>query len=64
MRMAFVTFNNSQNAQNAVKKLNDTWFCGRKVSVSLSERRMSVNNDNDEEVLDILYIFYFLGSYT
>ena len=51
MRMAFVTFNNSQNAQNAVKKLNDTWFCGRKVTLSLSQRRINVNNnDNDEEV--------------
>ena len=59
MRMAFVTFNNSSQAKNACKKLNDTWFCGRKVSVSLSERRMSINsnNDNDEEVY-ILFVFF------
>eukprot|EP01084_Bolivina_argentea_P117571 208775_1 len=45
IRMAFVTFN--KRAQTAVKKFNNTWFCGRKVSVALTQ----LNNTDckDEE---------------
>eukprot|EP01084_Bolivina_argentea_P225522 381081_1 len=45
-RMAFVEFNSTKNAHNAVKKLNNTWFCGRKVTLSLA---INNNNYNDEE---------------
>ena len=52
MRMSFVTFTTPQSAQTAVKKLNKTWLCGRKVTVSLTEEKYknSNNNDIDEEV--------------
>merc|ERR1712228_948295 len=47
MRMSFVTFSTPQSAQIAVKKLNKTWLCGRKVTVSLTEEKHKNSNSND-----------------
>mmetsp|Transcript_34021 Transcript_34021/g.54527 ORF Transcript_34021/g.54527 Transcript_34021/m.54527 type:complete len:1001 (-) Transcript_34021:182-3184(-) len=48
VRMAFVTFSSAMNAQSAVKKLNDTWFYGRKVNVALAEHAHRVNDEEKQ----------------